>query len=208
LNLYGFARNNPLKYVDRFGHAGGTGGTGGIEDDADLEKEMIEGPDYAGGLDDSAEEAEYAREKAAEAEVKAEAAEQKAAAEAAQKAAEQSRTPESQNSNQNAPPSTVRCVAKTPLWTSTKSKSAVENAFGHWQKHGAEFPEFQNAKQYVEGAKDFFNKPPSETLTTTRPNGDTLFYNPANNTFGVQAADGAPRTMFRPTDGINYWNKQ
>jgi hypothetical protein len=99
-------------------------------------------------------------------------------------------------------------AAKTPLWTSTKSKTAVENAFGHWQKHGAEFPEFQNAKQYVEGAKDFVSKPPSGTLTKTRPNGDTLFYNPANNTFGVQAADGAPRTMFRPTDGINYWNKQ
>jgi YD repeat-containing protein len=99
-------------------------------------------------------------------------------------------------------------AAKTPLWTSTKAKTGVENAFGHWQKHGAEFPEFQNAKQYVEGAKDFFSKPPSGTLTKTRPNGDTLFYNPANNTFGVQAADGAPRTMFRPTDGINYWNKQ
>jgi len=99
-------------------------------------------------------------------------------------------------------------AAKTPLWTSTKAKTGVENAFGHWQKHGAEFPEFQNAKQYVEGAKDFFSKPPSGTLTKTRPNGDTLFYNPGNNTFGVQAADGAPRTMFRPTDGINYWNKQ
>jgi len=99
-------------------------------------------------------------------------------------------------------------AAKATLWTSTKAKTGVENAFGHWQKHGAEFPEFQNAKQYVEGAKDFFSKPPSGTLTKTRPNGDTLFYNPGNNTFGVQAADGAPRTMFRPTDGINYWNKQ
>ena len=99
-------------------------------------------------------------------------------------------------------------AAKTPLWTSTKSKTAVENAFGHWQKQGAEFPEFQNAKQYVEGTKSFFNNPPAGTLTKARPNGDSFFYNPANNTFGVQAADGAPRTMFRPTDGINYWNKQ
>jgi len=99
-------------------------------------------------------------------------------------------------------------AAKTPLWTSTKAKTGVENVFGHWQKHGAEFPEFQNAKQYVEGAKNFFSKPASGTLTKTRANGDTLFYNPGNNTFGVQAADGAPRTMFRPTDGINHWNKQ
>lgn len=99
-------------------------------------------------------------------------------------------------------------AAKNPLWTSTKVKTLVENAFEHWQKHGAEFPEFQNAKQYVEGAESFFGSPPAGTLTKTRPNGDTLFYNPGNNTFGVRAVDGAPRTMFRPTDGINYWNKQ
>lgn len=99
-------------------------------------------------------------------------------------------------------------AAKTPLWTSTKGKTSVENAFGHWQKHGAEFPEFQNAKQYVEGTKSFFSNPPAGTLTKTRPNGDTLFYNQGSNTFGVQAADGAPRTLFRPSDGLNYWNKQ
>jgi hypothetical protein len=98
---------------------------------------------------------------------------------------------------------------KTPIWSSTPNKSSVENAFGHWQKHGAEFPEFQNAKQYVEGAQNFVNNPPAGTLTKIRPeNGDKLFYNPATNTFGVQGANGAPRTMFRPGGGINYWNTQ
>ncbi len=95
-----------------------------------------------------------------------------------------------------------------PLWTSTETKTSVENAFAHWIDHSAEFPEYQNAKQYVEGAKNFFIDPPSGTLTKGRTNGDNLFYNPSNNTFGVQAVDGAPRTMFRPTDGINYWKKQ
>lgn len=104
--------------------------------------------------------------------------------------------------------SAAEATVKAPLWTSTKSKTAVENAFGHWKKHGAEFPEFQNAKQYVEGTQSFFNSSPTGTLTKVRPNGDTLFYNPTSNTFGVKAADGAPRTMFRPSDGINYWNKQ
>ena len=99
-------------------------------------------------------------------------------------------------------------AAKTPLWTATKTKTPVQNAFRHWKDHGVEFPEFQNAKQYVEGTKSFFSNPPVGTLTKVRPNGDKLFYNPANNTFGVHAADGAPRTMFRPTDEINYWNKQ
>jgi len=106
-------------------------------------------------------------------------------------------------------------VAKTPLWTSTKSETAVENALGHWQRHGAEFPEFQNAKQYAEGAKTFFNNPPVGTLTKTRQNGDKLFYNPVNNTFGVQSANGAPRTMFRPDpakhgypSNLDYFNAQ
>jgi filamentous hemagglutinin len=85
----------------------------------------------------------------------------------------------------------------------------VENAFGHWKKHGAEFPEFQNSKQYVEGAKRFVTDPPTGTLTKpgSRP-GDTLFYHPETNTFGVRGADGAPRTMFRPTDGAKYWERQ
>jgi uncharacterized protein RhaS with RHS repeats len=101
----------------------------------------------------------------------------------------------------------VKCEAKS-IWSSTKAKTAVENAFGHWEKHKGEFPEFQNAKQYVEGAKNFFESPPPGTLTKINSYGDKLFYNPASNTFGVQSANGAPRTLFRPTDGINYWNRQ
>ena len=98
--------------------------------------------------------------------------------------------------------------ANTPIWSSTKAKTPAQNAFSHWKSHGPEFPEFQNAKQYMEGAKSFFNDPPAGTLTKTRANGDKLFYDPATNTFGVQAANGAPRTLFRPTAGINYWNNQ
>lgn len=105
-------------------------------------------------------------------------------------------------------PSGSSVVAKGPLWTSTKSKSAVENAFGHYKKHKSEFPEFQNAKQYVEGTRKFLNSPPKGTLTKTRSNGDSLLYDPKTNTFGVKDANGAPRTMFRPKDGLDYWNKQ
>jgi uncharacterized protein RhaS with RHS repeats len=96
----------------------------------------------------------------------------------------------------------------TPLWSSTKGKSSVENAFGHWKKHRSEFPELQNAKQYAEKAKDFLNNPPKGTFTKNRPNGDVLRYDPKTNTFGVKGADGSPKTMFRPNDGIDYWNKQ
>ncbi|QQZ42329.1 hypothetical protein IF690_01970 [Pseudomonas sp. SK3(2021)] len=102
-----------------------------------------------------------------------------------------------------------------PFWSSTKSKNAVENAYGHWDKHKAEFPQFQNAKQYVEGTKSFLNNPPVGTLTKVRPNGDTVFFNPANDTFGIRAADGSPRTMFRPEPtqhgyptNLDYFNAQ
>lgn len=37
---------------------------------------------------------------------------------------------------------------------------------------------------------------------------DTLVYDKATNPFLVKGADGAQRTMFSPTDGINYWDKQ
>lgn len=93
------------------------------------------------------------------------------------------------------------------VWSATKSRSAVENAFEHWQKHAAEFPEFANSKQYVEAAQSFATNPPASALIKTR-GADTLIYDRGTNTFLVRGADGAPRTMFRPTDGINYWDKQ
>lgn len=95
-----------------------------------------------------------------------------------------------------------------PIWSSTKNKTSVENALGHFKKHGKDFPGIQNSKQYVEKATSFLNNSPKGTLTKTRPNGDILKYDPKTNTFGVQRADGVPRTMFKPKDGISYWNRQ
>ncbi|WP_157221592.1 hypothetical protein [Herbaspirillum sp. YR522] len=93
-------------------------------------------------------------------------------------------------------------------WSATKTLSAPENALAHWTKHASEFPEFKNASQYVEEAQNFVSNPPTGVLTKTKPNGDVMFYDPATNTFAVKTLTNAPRTMFRPTDGINYWNKQ
>jgi len=100
-----------------------------------------------------------------------------------------------------------RLAAKTStsIWSSTRKLSSVKNAFGHWKKHASEFPEFVNAKQYVEGAKNFLNNSPAGTLMKTRANGDILKYHPGTNTFGVMDATGVPSTMFRPTDGMKYW---
>ncbi|CAI2408423.1 hemagglutinin repeat-containing protein [Serratia plymuthica] len=96
----------------------------------------------------------------------------------------------------------------TGIWTATKKADPVANAYGHWDKHKKEFPEYQNAKQYVDAAHNFMTIPPMGTLTKTRPNGDTLYYNPTTNTFASKDKNGVPRTMFKPDKGLEYWNKQ
>jgi pyocin large subunit-like protein len=95
-----------------------------------------------------------------------------------------------------------------PIWTERKKITPVQNAYGHWLKHGAEFPELSNSKEYVDATHDFVNNPPDGTLSKTRANGDQLFYHPESNTLGIKSKDGAPRTMFKPTDKMDYWNDQ
>ena len=92
--------------------------------------------------------------------------------------------------------------------STTKSLSGVKNAYNHWIKHSKDFSQFKNAKQYVEGAKDFLHNPPKGTFTKVRANGDILRYNPFTNTFGVMNADGIPKTLFKPTRGMEYWFNQ
>ncbi len=100
-------------------------------------------------------------------------------------------------------------LGETSIWTSTSNRTSVENAFKHWLDHSSEFPEFINAKQYVEGTNKFLKNPPPGTLTKIRPsNGDILKYHPDTNTFGVMDSSGIPRTMFRPKDGMKYWIEQ
>ena len=101
------------------------------------------------------------------------------------------------------------------IWTETNKKDPVENAYSHWDKHKLEFPEFQNAKQYVDATHNFVNNPPAGTLVITRKNGDTVFYNPSSNIFAVKNADGTPKTMFKPNPAehgyktnLEYFNAQ
>jgi len=85
---------------------------------------------------------------------------------------------------------------------------ANANAEEHWRKHGREFPEFHSAQDYEHGAQAFIAAPPAGTLTKHRANGDTLFYDPASNTFAVADRSGEPRTYFRPNNGRAYWDRQ
>lgn len=60
----------------------------------------------------------------------------------------------------------------------------------------------------MEGAINFLHNSPEGTLVKYRENGDVLKYHPDTNVFGIMDAKGNPRTMFKPHDGIEYWNKQ
>ena len=66
----------------------------------------------------------------------------------------------------------------------------------------------RSVDQFVSKAHAFVGHPPKGTLTLTRKNGDTLFYDPKANVFAVANKQGAPRTMFKPDDGMAYWEKQ
>ena len=95
---------------------------------------------------------------------------------------------------------------KAKIWSEGKEGSSVKNAFRHFKDHGSDFDDVNNSVQYVNKAHEFLNNPPSGALRKTRTNGDVLIYHPPTNTFGVRQADGTPRTFYKPTDGIKYWN--
>ena len=67
----------------------------------------------------------------------------------------------------------------------------------------------------MDAAHDFVTNPPIGTLTTTRKNGDTIYYNPSSNTFAVKNSDAAPKKMFRADHAdhgypknLDYFNAQ
>ena len=60
----------------------------------------------------------------------------------------------------------------------------------------------------MDAAHAFIAEQPKGTLKLTRDNGDRLYYDPKGNTFLVATRDGAPRTMFKPSDGMSYWRAQ
>jgi pyocin large subunit-like protein len=42
---------------------------------------------------------------------------------------------------------------------------------------------------------------------TKAANGEILLYDADANIFGVFTNEGVPKTMFKPTDGIIYWER-
>ena len=118
---------------------------------------------------------------------------------------------------QSVPDTTPMPSAAAPLRTTQTDSDvtwshgrdgAERNAEQHWEKHGGGFPEYHTALEYERGAQAFVSHPPPGTLTKHRADGDTLFYDPASNTFAVADRKGEPRTYFRPHNGLAYWERQ
>jgi pyocin large subunit-like protein len=102
-------------------------------------------------------------------------------------------------------------VAKTddgkPMWAPSKRFTAEEGAQKQFERDGDAFGA-KTRDQFVQKAHAFVGHPPKGTLTLTRKNGDILYYDPKGNVFAVASKEGAPRTMFKPDDGMAYWEKQ
>lgn len=94
-----------------------------------------------------------------------------------------------------------------PMWSASRRYSAQENAQRAFERNGEAFGA-ADVDDFVRKAHAFVESPPKGALTLTRANGDVLIYEPKTNVFAVATKDGAPRTMFKPDDGMAYWQAQ
>lgn len=77
----------------------------------------------------------------------------------------------------------------------------------HYAKHGAEFGNITK-EQYLKGANNLIHSSGANILKKTRSDGDVVFYNTDTNEFLVLSYDGFIRTYFKPSGGIDYFNRQ
>ena len=105
-----------------------------------------------------------------------------------------------------------RTVASAPeavarQWAPSRRGGAGAAAERQFERNGADFAA-RDVAAYVAKARAFVDSPPKNVLTVTRSNGDVLYYDPDANVFAVADKTGAPRTMFKPRDGMGYWTAQ
>ncbi|MDP3541189.1 MAG: hypothetical protein Q8T11_01825 [Elusimicrobiota bacterium] len=110
----------------------------------------------------------------------------------------------------------AQSASKPGIWSPGKFADPTKNALEHWNNHRLEFPELRNSKEYVDAAWKFIRNPPPGTLVKDRPaTGEIVFYHPSSNTMAVKAANGVPKTMFKPSPmkhpyptNLDYFNAQ
>lgn len=90
---------------------------------------------------------------------------------------------------------------------SFRTKKQLEQ---HFEKHGSEFDgdfDYETAEEYEDGANDVINNPDA-LYKTEKEDGDGVYYIESTNEFVILSTDGYIRTYFRPTAGIDYFNRQ
>lgn len=90
---------------------------------------------------------------------------------------------------------------------SFRTKKQLEQ---HFEKHGSEFDgdfDYETAEEYEDGANDVINNP-NALYKTEKEDGDGVYYIESTNEFVILSTDGYIRTYFRPSAGIDYFNRQ
>ncbi len=94
-----------------------------------------------------------------------------------------------------------------PMWSENRAHSAKENAEYHFERAGSDMGS-KTLDDFLTKVHRFGDHPPAGTLKLVRANGDRLQYDPKANLFAVFTREGAPRTVFKPSNGMNYWTEQ
>lgn len=76
----------------------------------------------------------------------------------------------------------------------------------HFEKHGSEFS-YETKEEYEAGASAVVNNPDSLSKTEAE-DGDLIYYLEETNEFVVVSTDGYIRTYFKPSGGIDYYNRK
>ena len=76
----------------------------------------------------------------------------------------------------------------------------------HFEKHGSEFG-YKTKEEYLKGANEVINSSTSKHKTEAE-DGDEIYYDEDKNEIVFVSIDGYIRTYFKPSDGINYYNRQ
>ena len=78
----------------------------------------------------------------------------------------------------------------------------------HYEKHGAEFGDITQ-DEYLDLANELINAEGENILhKTEKDDGDFLYYDTETNEFLVLSTDGYIRTFFKPSEGLDYWERQ
>jgi hypothetical protein len=94
-----------------------------------------------------------------------------------------------------------------PMWSENRRHTAKENAEYHFERAGQDLGA-KTLDDFLTKVHRFGDHPPPGALKLTRANGDRLLYDPKSNVFAVFTRDGAPRTVFKPSNGMDYWREQ